>query len=240
MKILYWISLFVFLCSCRADLLDCVNSAGPIRTEKRNLPAFTHLFVSTDIDVEWRKTEGEPKIEITCGRNLIKKVKAEFIGKDSLKVSNTNTCNWVRSFDSPMKAVLYSKSPQFIKLEGYGEFVCKDTLTRAPLSIQHYGAGKTTLLAKLDVLYIDFTSPNDLILIGKVREGHYYIQRYGKLRAENMEVNYLNFNMLGENDAHFNVTESISGFHNSQRNIYLIGNPKLNIKFNSSGLLIRE
>lgn len=237
MKYLFISALFLLI-SCRHDLLDCVNSAGPIRTEERSLPAFSRLFVSSDIDVEWHYTSGQPRVEITCGRNLLRKVKTDLVGKDTLSIANENTCNWMRSYSNPMKAVLYSGQPDWIRLEGYGEFVCRDTLRFSPLVIQHYGAGKAIILAATDEIYLDFLSPNDLILNGRARKGHYFIQRYGKVRSENMELEYLDLGMLGENEAYVHVNSGITGRHESNRNVYLKGKPGIDVRFTGQGRIL--
>jgi hypothetical protein len=233
-----WLSLLLICLSCGEDPLDCINSAGPVRTENRPLPPFSRLFVSSDIDVEWHYSDDAPRVEITCGRNLHRKVKSELIGRDTLTIANENTCNWVRSYNNPMKAVLFSRSPDWIKLEGYGEFTCKDTLRYSPLVIQHYGAGKATILAATNEVYVDFLSPNDLILSGKASQAHYFVQRYGKLKAENMALRSLDMAMMGENDAFIQVSGNITGRHESNRNVFLKGNPEISMRFLRKGRIL--
>lgn len=219
--------------------MDCVNSTGPIRTETRQLPDFNRLFIDSDIDVEWHFTESKPWVEITCGRNLHRKVRTELIGIDSLKISNENTCNWVRGFDNPMKAVLYSACPNWISIKGYGLIETRDSLRTSPLVVQHYGASLVRLKIKTDEIFLDFISPNDLWLCGYARMGHYFIQGYGKNRGENLNLDSCEIAMRGENDAYIQVAKKIWGKQESSRDIYLKGNPINLIEIKKTGKIIR-
>ena len=223
-----------FAFACKPDtLLDCVNSTGPVREEKRAIGQFDNLLVNSDIDVIWHDSS-ENLLVVRCGRNLLRKVKTEVEGK-TLILKNENRCNWVRSYDNPMQIDLYSKAPYLITLKGFGTFTTEDSLKTTPLTIQDYGAGLVNLKVKVGEFYLDFDSPNDCKVAGETDKAVYSIQRYGKLRAENMVVNQLILTMRGENDAWISVRDSVKGNHESQRTVYLKGNPVNRVIKKSSG-----
>ena len=229
--------LFAFACKPDA-LLDCVNSTGPVRDEKRMIGQFDNLYVDSDVDVIWHDST-ENLVVVRCGRNLLRKVKTEVEGK-TLILKNENRCNWVRSYDNPMQIDLYSKAPYLITLKGFGTFTTEDSLKTTPLTIQDYGAGLVNLKVKVGEFYLDFDSPNDCKVAGETDKAVYSIQRYGKLKAENMAVNQLILTMKGENDAWISVRDSVKGNHESHRTVYMKGNPVNRVIKKSSGWFVND
>jgi len=227
--------LYLLLASaCKPDtLLDCVNSTGPVREEKRAIGQFDNLLVDSDVDVIWHDST-ENLVVVRCGRNLLRKVKTDVEGK-TLILKNENRCNWVRSYDYPMQIDLYSKAPYLITLKGFGTFTTEDSLKTTPLTVQHYGAGLVNLEVKVGEFYLDFDSPNDCQVSGEADKSIYSIQRFGKLHAEKMAVNQLILTMKGENDAWISVRDSVKGTHESHRTVHMKGNPVNRVFKKSSG-----
>jgi len=225
---------FLIAFGCKPDtLLDCVNTTGPIREEKRAIGQFDNLLVDSDIDVIWHDSS-ENLVVVRCGRNLLRKVITEVEDK-TLILKNENRRNWVRSYDNPMQIDLYSKAPYLITLKGFGSFTTEDSLKTTPLTVQHYGAGVVNMKIKVGEFYLDFDSPNDCKVAGETDKAVYSIQRYGKLKAENMAVNQLILTMKGENDAWISVRDSVKGNHESHRTVYMKGNPVNRVLKKSSG-----
>jgi len=233
----FFILLITFATACKPDaLLDCVNSTGPLREEKRAIGQFENLIIESDLAVTWHDST-ENLVIVRCGRNLLRKVRTELVGK-TLLLTNENRCNWVRSFDNPMHIDLYSKAPYLISLKGFGDISCEDTLKTTPLTVQHYGTSNVLLKVKVGEFYLDFNSPNDCEVSGESDKAIYSIQRYGKFKAQNMSVHKLILTMKGENDAWISVKDSLKGSHESQRNVYLKGNPSSSVLKKSSGWFI--
>jgi hypothetical protein len=227
------------MASCKSEnMLDCINSSGPVIEERRQIIDFHKLTIDSDIDLYWHYDSSENYVIVRCGRNLQKNIQTE--AKDGeFKISNENRCNWVRSYKKEMRVDLFSKAPDFVSIKGFGNVVFEDTLFVNPLTIQHYGPSNTKIKVVADQLYIDFNSVGELNVEGKAKFGLYQILNFGKLDASNVEMDNLEIAMLGSNDIKIKANVLLTGYHDSPRTVFLVGNPLDKLKIKSSGKVER-
>jgi len=228
---------FIFNACKPETLLDCVNSAGPVREVRRNLSAFTLLKIDSDIDLTWRESTDYYAI-IKCGRNLHKKIRLEVSEGYKLLIKNENQCNWVRDYDQTMEVELHSPSPDFIAILGYGNINFMDTLKAKEIVFQHYGASKVCLAVKTNKISIDFASANYMDVSGKTEDGWIQTQNFGKFNGSNLSIMNLYLEMRAQNDVTLRVNGVLDGFSQSDKNIYLYGNPNIKLEERAKGKII--
>lgn len=87
---------------------DCFKSAGTITSETRTAVPFTDLHMTNNVDV-FLSYAPTYSIEVRAGKNVIPGIKTE-ISDSTLTISNENSCNWIRSYNSPVE--VYLEAPQ--------------------------------------------------------------------------------------------------------------------------------
>jgi hypothetical protein len=131
--------LTVFVYSCKKENAgDCFKSVGTQTEEMRQLAPFDHIHVDKDVDVVLVPDTQEFVI-VRCGDNLIDLIKTEVTGTE-LYITNKNKCNWVRNFETPIKAEVHLKSIYSLYFTGSGQITSADTLRSANLKIETYNA----------------------------------------------------------------------------------------------------
>jgi hypothetical protein len=97
---------------------DCFQVAGVPQIEWRTLSDFDEIEISDNIDV-YLEDSDEEKIKVEGPSNLLPEIKTE-IENNILKITNDNTCNFVRSYKHKYIVTLYSKNIRRIINRGTG------------------------------------------------------------------------------------------------------------------------
>ena len=93
------IILFAISCS-KMNPGDCFKNTGSVSTEVRVATPFYYLHMKNNVDVFLTYSQ-EYSIEVRAGKNIIQGIKTSIEG-NTLSISNENTCNWIRSYNSPI------------------------------------------------------------------------------------------------------------------------------------------
>ena len=240
MKIQVLLGILTCIClfSCRKDPgAGCLDSSGAVSEEIRPLNAFRKLRISDNVQVTWHDST-VAVLKLRCGKNLMAGITTRQSG-DELIIDNQNRCNWVRRYDLPVEIELWAPAPWLIRLDGFGEFRCADSLNAGLMTLQCYGAGKAFVKVAGGLFYCDFAAQENVEISGHAEDGVFSIQNTGKLDASGLQMGRLEINMKGDNDAFIQVKDSLWGRHNSSRKVYLKGEPRQSVEFLSSGRIER-
>lgn len=240
MKIPVFISILAGIClfSCRKDPgAGCLDSSGALSEEIRPLNSFRKLRISDNVQVTWHDST-VALLKLRCGKNLMAGISTRQSG-DELIIDNQNRCNWVRRYDLPVEIELWAPAPWLIRLDGFGEFRCADSLNAGLMTLQCYGAGKAFVKVAGGLFYCDFAAQENVELSGYADSGVFSIQNTGKLDASGLQMRRLEIKMKGENDALIQVKDSLWGIHQSHRKVFLKGQPLQSVEFRSSGSIER-
>ena len=228
--------LSAILLSCSKDPgAGCLDSSGPVREEIRYLQPFQKLRICDNLKVTWHDSSAL-FMKLRCGKNLMEGV-ASRQSSDELILENQNRCNWVRRYDLPMEIDLWSPAPWLIRLDGFGEFNCEDSLNAGLLTLQCYGAGKAFVKVAGGLFFCDFAAQENAEVSGHAGSGVFSIQNTGRLDASALRIDRLEIKMKGENDALIQVRDSLWGIHSSHRKVFLKGNPRQSVQFLSTGVI---
>ena len=106
------------------------NNGEPI-TEQRSVEKdFNAISMSNNVNVKLVH-DRQPRLELTCPKNLIEKVTTEIVG-DTLYIKNENDFNWLRSFDYSIDLTVYYDSLRLINNASIGNLLCTDTIKASP------------------------------------------------------------------------------------------------------------
>jgi len=133
-----YISLFILFCSCSKEQRnDCFTSAGPEAIELRVLENFSNLRIEDKLIVVLvQDSSRNGEVEIRGPKNLIPQITTE-LRDGELVLRNTNTCNFVRSFDIRFHIKVFFEDIESLNLDGAAECSNEDTLHLNRLIIRH-------------------------------------------------------------------------------------------------------
>lgn len=230
----------ITLGSCKKDVGDCFKSTGEITSEWREAGEVKHIFLYNNINLTLIPSDSTG-IEISAGKNLLSKIKSELKG-DTLELSNTNSCNWVRDFSKEISAKVFVKNFTGLDYRSTGDVNCSDTLFSDSLVVNVYeGSGIIDLLSVTPFLKsaIHYGTA-DIIISGHTNLSQVYSAGWGLIDNRNMISTFVYVNSLSTNDTYVNVNRTLSASINGIGNIYYKGNPQnISLENTGSGKLLK-
>ena len=95
-KILYILTLTLFLTCNSEDANDCFQTSGAIVQQEIVVSTFEKILVNRDVELVLKQGTAFEVI-IETGKNLLNDVEAKVVG-DELQLTDNNTCNYVRDY----------------------------------------------------------------------------------------------------------------------------------------------
>ncbi len=143
-KLLIYPLLLLLMLSCKKEnMCDCVKSSGKENVIYRDLRDFT--CIDTKDKMEFYITQGpEYEVKVEAGENLQKLIKTELDG-ETLKVYNTNRCNWVRGYKHTIRVYITAPYFKHIKNESVGTIQSTNTITQNDISVRIENSGDVKL-----------------------------------------------------------------------------------------------
>ncbi|MBC8082060.1 MAG: DUF2807 domain-containing protein, partial [Hymenobacter sp.] len=166
-----WVLRALLLCGLLAGLLpacqrnDCLKSAGPVTTERRELPAF-HSLTALDNATITLVPDTATYAEVRTGSNLQADLKLE-VRDQHLYVSNESTCNWARSYAVPHAVTLHLPTLTNLHLYGQGDITTSGQLRADTMFLHLKGSGDFDLDLRSNYLWVDQFELGDYRLRGE-------------------------------------------------------------------------
>ncbi len=142
----YWIVIVFFIAACSKEQRDdCITSLGDDNTEVRSVEPFTRLYVEDRMQVILVQDSAKNgELEVYGPENLLGQIKTDVVD-GQLRIVNTNTCNFVRSFNYELIITAYVHQLNEIKLESIATVFNTDTLHVDSIAIYHSALSDMTL-----------------------------------------------------------------------------------------------
>lgn len=232
----------IVMASCtKMDTL--FNNGEPI-TEQRSVEKdFNAISMSNNVNVKLVH-DRQPRLELTCPKNLIEKVTTEIVG-DTLYIKNENDFNWLRSFDYSIDLTVYYDSLRLINYASIGNLLCTDTIKGiAELTIDstemtldttwtnsfylniNEGCGNIDLTFDCGVLKTRFNNgTSEVTLRGQSSYTEINMRSYGVVHAENLNSNFVRVQSYSTNDAYVWARTKLTVWLHSIGNVYYKGSP---------------
>ncbi len=217
------------LASCGKDsFLGFAKSTGDIVTITRPVDKnFTNIYLHDDVDLVI--TQGPTfSIKIEGGENLLPGIET-IISDSMLTISNTNTMNWIRSYDKKITA--YVTMPHLLNLqyEATSTVTNTDTLKEDSLFVTALGgSGYIKLLLNVGSSHFSiYRGSVDMDISGNVGVNYIYSNGYGPFHCLYLKTGYTFISNSSTNDCYINVQNYLEYKIKNLGNIYYIGNPEL-------------
>ncbi|MDY0075677.1 MAG: DUF2807 domain-containing protein [Bacteroidales bacterium] len=224
---------------CSKSPGDCFTSTGKAITEQRSIANFTGILMLDNVDVELIKGNS-PKVEVTAGEHIIDNIITEVIDSE-LQIKNLNNCNFVRSFDKPIKVKVYFQQIDSLEYRSIGNLVCQNPITTDTFRIDVYeGAGRLDFELNTAVSYLNFHyGTAELIVSGFSQVNYIYQASYGPLDARDLKTGFNYLENKSTNNCFVQAEVVLGVTISSIGNVYYWGNPQIDLNGSGSGQLLR-
>lgn len=230
---------FMILCllpACKPA--ECLKSTGNIKKDLREVGFFNKMYVYDNISVEL--IEGE-NVYVEAGANLLSLIQTELKSDSTLILSNQAKCNWLRSYETPIKIYVGVKNLGFIRWESYGNLEAKNQIRVNYLQVDVLGVNA---LVNLEVEAIGISLfanvGTGFSLSGKVSDLGVFVMGHSRVDALLLEAQKVTIKQESSNHIWVNAVQKIEGNIRGLGNIYYKSLPTtdVNIVSKSSGRAI--
>ncbi len=226
---------------CKKDnMFDCFKSTGEIVTQERSASYFGGIVLKNNLDLYI--TQGASySIAVEAGKNLQKNIKT--VIKDSvLTISNDNRCNWVRSYDKPMKVHLTVVDLDSIIYQSSGNVYSMNTLITDSIQVLvKEGGGSIDLQIETGKSYLQLNEGTvDLHVHGNSVVNYISSNAYGPVDCLDLNTNFTYMGSSSTNDCYIQVHMELEVVIDNAGNVYYTGDPySISKTENSTGKLIK-
>ncbi|HEX8425557.1 GIN domain-containing protein [Hymenobacter sp.] len=220
---------------------DCLKSAGPTTTERRELTAFKELTTTENVNITL-VPDTETYAEVQTGSHLQEDLKLE-VRNNHLYISNESTCNWARSYSVPHEVTLHVTDLPDMSLYGQGNIRTQGQFQADTLFLHLKGAGDFDLDINSKYLWIDQYELGDYRLRGQTNTLLLSGGGLGRFLATDLHVAdycYLDLSLYADGAVHLNTSGQLNGTHAGTSTIYYSGNPtQASIQITGKGKLVK-
>lgn len=244
-KLIYdWIlplfALLIGLSSCNKSTgFDCFMSTGSIEKVERSIPYFHSIQLNDNINL-YLIQNGQNKLELEAGKNLMNQIQTEVTEDSVLVLANKNTCNWVRSYDKPINIYLSFKELRNIEYRSIGDVSNADSLRLDSLRIDIFeGAGNIELTLRTIVCEVNLHyGTANVVLHGRSNANILYQLGAGKIDVSALHTGNVYLRNWSSNDMLVWATNFLSAEIKGLGNVYYKGNPGIHSTLIGEGQLI--
>jgi hypothetical protein len=223
---------------CESEQLDdCFTPYGKIQTESRTLPSFDKLELYGRVDLDFYSAN-EYKAMVETGKNLMEQMITE-VKEGKLIIRNKNTCNWVRSYNKPLKVHLYAPLLREFLYYGSGTVQFMDTLMTDEFYLQCWEAsGNVCLRLKTPHAEIkSHTGPTDITVSGEADYLVTYMNGNGNIFGSELRSIFSLAVNTNTGNIHTWVRDSLEAEIKGKGDIIYRGKPGIKLGGNGSGEL---
>lgn len=238
------IIVLLMLSSCGGEQKDdCITKLGKVVTEQRDVLPFDKLYVEDRIKVFLvQDSINHGRIELNGPSNLLNQIEST-VTDNQLRLINTNTCNFIRSFNYDINVYVYIKELTEIHLESIAEVVSNDTININFLNIFHPALSDINLILSGDEVFIRSRNSASTILRGNLRVLKGSIEEISNLDAQYLVCEEVYIDTHSPLDCYINATKGMYLKILNSGNIFYINEPtdyKILAEQTGSGQLLKK
>jgi hypothetical protein len=238
------IIVLLMLLSCGGEQKDdCITKLGKVVSEQRDVLPFDKLYVEDRIKVFLvQDSINYGHIELNGPSNLLNQIEST-VTDNQLRLINTNTCNFIRSFNYDINVYVYVKELTEIHLESIAEVVSNDTININFLNIFHPALSDINLILSGDEVFIRSRNSASTILRGNLRVLKGSIEEISNLDAQYLVCEEVYIDTHSPLDCFINATKGMYLKILNSGNIFYINEPtdyKILAEQTGSGQLLKK
>jgi hypothetical protein len=219
-KLGIFLALILLLGCNKESAPDCFKRAGNTIQEAREVAPFTRIETNDFLHIELKQSP-EFKVEVTGPKNILPKVLTE-VENGVLRIENTNTCNFVRSFNKPITLRIHAPFFEEIINNGTGNIRILDTL-RGPFFFLENNDAAGVFEGRLEcdtITIISHTGVSDVNISGEAKRFELFAQGLGKMNASQLHADVVLINNSSINEVYVWAEQYLFAFIGSKGNVY--------------------
>jgi hypothetical protein len=179
---------------------------------------------------------------VKAGSNLLSKIGTKVNEQGQLEIRNDNSCNWVRSYETPIDVFLDFVKLDSLEYRSTANVTNEGTLFLDTLKLDILeGAGRVELNLDAHIIYCGLPNGTaDVILKGFCEISYLYSAGFGLIDNRDLVSKFVYVNNKSSNDLYLQATTELGATIENIGNIYYSGNPPVvNFKQIGTGKLIK-
>lgn len=229
----------IIFIGCGKSGVDCVTNSGEVILQNRELLAFDSIELNDYVNL-FISQDSISKVVVEAGENIIAGIETT-VENRNLVIRNTNTCNWVRSFEKPINVYISTPNLWKIYYNSSGNITSLNTFKTDSIKLEVWG-GCGTIDLDIDIysgfFYLQIGTA-DIHLSGSCGIISMYSGDFGLLDARDLNSGFAFISNKSSNDCYVKVSQELYATIQSIGNIYYTGNPKeIHTTINGDGSVI--
>jgi hypothetical protein len=219
------LAVLAIVSSCSKSGPDCFTSTGSITRESRHADDFDTIVANNNVDIILTQ-DTVNSVEVEAGKNIIDGILTE-VADRQLTISNTNTCNWVRSYDKPLNVYVHVKNLRKIYYLSAGNISTTNTITAGSLMVDVWG-GCGAIDMNVDLgqgEFYEHMGTADIIIRGKAVSISVASGDFGLLQLKDLKSDFTYVANTGSNDCYVHAEKYLDATIQNIGNIYYSGSP---------------
>jgi hypothetical protein len=230
----------LLLSTCSKDEGVCISSTGKVITQDRSGQYYRTVEVYDNINLILTQDSVYNKIMVEAGENLINGITTK-IDSGKLVLRNTNSCNWLRSFEVPVNVYLTFTKLDTIIFRAAGNITCTNNWTNESVSLDIIeGSGNIDLNINAFKSYVIVRYGTTTINLNGYSQVTTLISySFGPLHAEDLTSKFTYISSYSSNDLFVYSSVDLEVEIGNIGNVYYTGNPAtISTNIHGSGKLI--
>lgn len=224
--IILLLALLFILCGCsKMNPVDCFTNTGPVTTEERESSTFHCIEMNDNVDV-YLSHAPDYSIEVRAGKNIIPGIKTK-IDNRTLSISNENSCNWIRSYNSPIEVHIGAPQIDSIVYQSSGNLISANQFVSDSLKIDILeGGGSINLWVELEKGFFNMHYGTvDLKVRGHSHISYLSSRSYGPANLKELDTEFTYMSSNSTNDCWVRASNTLDVQILNIGNVYYSGNP---------------
>ena len=219
------LALLSCISSCKKSGAECFTSTGTVIKQARMITDFDTIIAKQNVDIILTQ-DTLNSVVVEAGEKIIGGIKT-IIENRQLVIDNTNTCNWMRSYDKPLNVYVHVKNLRKIWYLSAGNITSTNVLTSASFLLDVWGGcGSIDLSLNVNQGYIyEHQGTADITIRGRSVFDYVVLGDFGPLQLKDLSTDYTYVSNTGTNDCYVNASKYLDAIIRSIGNIYYTGKP---------------
>lgn len=222
------ISLLLFMLvlpACKKDGGTCLSNTGQIIIQDRQVGDFDSISMNDYANVILTQ-DTVNRVRVEAGQNIIQGITTQVIDH-LLIIHNHNTCNWLRSYNSPINVYVSVKNLWKVIYNSSGNLTSTNSIASDIFMVDAWGGcGTINLeLKNKNGYFIQHMGTANFILRGRCNINSIYAGDFGSFQCKELLTGYTFIKNYGSNDCYISASRYMDATIGSIGNIYYTGEP---------------
>jgi len=226
--------------SCQKEGAGCFRGAGEVVIEEREGGDIRYIEIFDDPDVILNQKSADRRILVETSENLLGGIITDISG-NALTIRNKNTCNWMRSFDIPIKVYVDVSSLDSIVYRGTGDVITSNRLVNDSIQVDIW-EGSGTIDLNVEVFKSRFyihEGTADLYVSGSCWINFLSSKAYGPADLSQYTTQFTYMYSSSPNNCLVSSVQLLAVTLENTGNVYYLGDPQIEAVINGEGEVIR-